>query len=332
MKRVALVIAVVFAFGIGRGEAQILKGFGKKLEKKIEGKIDRKVDRHVDKVIDKADKETDKPINEVIDGNSSSKSNTKKASSEPVKSAPSVASVKPSPQALSEGLLMMPANSCSDFIWFKPGAMMEFETADGQGKSVNRSKMEILSVDDEGAITVAKAKASDSEGREFEMQFKCAGDKMYMDFGSMMKDVLAQAGQTGADEAQLKNAMENTEIGFSDGFLSFPKTMYLGQELDEVSFSIVSSPSPQISMEIVSSLTERKVVAKEKIKIEAGSFDCVKITGIRKTNMKVMGMNKKMDPIIEHVWFAPGIGVIKQESFNEKGKLETIMQLTAYKL
>lgn len=49
-------------------QAQILKGFGKKLEKKLEERIERKADRHVDKVLDKADKKTDEPIDDALDG------------------------------------------------------------------------------------------------------------------------------------------------------------------------------------------------------------------------------------------------------------------------
>jgi hypothetical protein len=48
--------------------------------------------------------------------------------------------------------------------------------------------------------------------------------------------------------------------------------------------------------------------------------------------MKIMGMNKKMPSIVEHIWFAPGIGVVKQEDYDEKGELGTSTHLTAYKL
>lgn len=47
-------------------QAQILKGFGKKLEKKIEQRVERKADRHVDKTLDKADRKSDEGINDVL--------------------------------------------------------------------------------------------------------------------------------------------------------------------------------------------------------------------------------------------------------------------------
>src|SRR3546814_18408632 len=47
-------------------QAQLFKGFGKKLEKKVEKRIEGKADRHVDKVLDKADKKTDEPIADAL--------------------------------------------------------------------------------------------------------------------------------------------------------------------------------------------------------------------------------------------------------------------------
>lgn len=330
MKKIAVLLSLVFIFGITESEAQILKGLGKKIEKKIEEKLDRKADRHVDKVLDKVASETDKPLDNLLN-NSSNKAEVATPNA-PVGQV-NAQSTLPNMIAIdSEGLVLMSGSSCTDFIWFNSGAMMEFETKDASGRSLNKSRMEISKVYNEGQATVADAIASDDDGNSFNMQFKCAGDKMYMDFGSMIKQAMQQAGQEGADNAVIQRALDNTEIGFSDGFMDFPKSMYPGQVLQDVSISINSSPTPQFSVEMVSTLTDRKVVAKEKITTEAGSFDCMKISGVRMSSMKIMGMNRKMPSTTEYIWFAPGIGVVKQDDYDEKGKLGTSTQLTAYKL
>lgn len=334
MKKIGMLLILFFALSITSSEAQVLKGFGKKLEKKIEERIDRKADRHVEKVLDKADKKTDQPIDGVIDGNQASKNKDNKKNG--TKGSPTTSVNNKDQvnlgQVYSEGSLVISGGSCTDFIWFKKGAMMEFETKDGKGKLLNRSKMLITSVVEQGGVTVANVQATDNEGNEVEMQFKCAGDKMYMDFGSMIQQAMVKAGQSGGNEAQIKQALDNTEMSFSDGFMSFPKNMQVGQNLDDVSFSMISKPAPNVSMEISSSLEERKVVAKETVSTSAGSFNCVKITGVRRTKIKVMGMNQNPKPESDHLWFAPNIGLIKQETYNDKGKLNTTMVLTAYKL
>lgn len=319
---------LVFVIGVtSKSEAQVLKGLGKRIEKKVEDRIDRKADLSVDKVLDKADRETDKPLDEALNksSNKSNKDDNKKEA-EVAKSTPPQSSV------LSEGLILMSGSNCTDFIWFKTGAMMEFETKDEKGKLLSKSKMDISKVYEEIGVTVADVKVSDEEGNEFDMQYKCAGDKMYMDFGSLINQAMQKAGQGDGDNENIQRVIDNTEIGFSDGFMDFPKSMYPGQLLDDVSVTIKSSPTPQVSMEVFSELTDRKVIAKEKITTPAGSFDCMKISGVRKMSMKIMGMNKNMDSSTEYIWFAPGIGLIKQETHDEKGKLGTSMQLTAYKL
>jgi penicillin-binding protein-related factor A (putative recombinase) len=284
MKKLAILMSLVFILGISESRAQILKGLGKKIEKKIEDRLDRKADKSVDKVLDKADHATDKPLDNILN-----KSSDKADGSQADKEVPNINTQQGETQppaintsTLSEGLVVMSGSSCTDFIWFKTGAMMEFETKDSKGKSLNKSRTEISKVHNEGALTVAEAIASDGEGNSFMMQFKCAGDKMYMDFGSLIKQAMQQAGQEGADNASIQRAMDNTEIGFSDGFMDFPKSMYPGQMLHDVSVSINSSPTPQLSIEMVSTLTDRKVVAKETVTTEAGSFDCMKISGVRK--------------------------------------------------
>ncbi len=334
MKKIAVLLSLVLIFGVYESEAQILKGLGKKIEKKLEERVDRKADKSVDKVLDKAGNEVDKPIDNLLN-NSSNETRDKRTDA----ISPSVQNKQVDVQtssnntsALSEGLVLMSGSDCTEFIWFKSGAMMEFETKDGKGGLLNKSKMEISKVYNEGQVTVADATTSDNKGNSFTMQFKCAGDKMYMDFGSLIKQAMQQAGQEGADNASVQRALDNTEIGFSDGFMDFPKSMYPGQVLKDVSVSIKSSPTQQLSIEMISTLTDRKVVAKERVTTAAGSFDCMKISGVRMSSMKIIGMKRKMPSTVEHVWFAPGIGVIKQEDFDEKGKLGTSMQLTAYKL
>src|SRR5690606_4374084 len=153
---------------------------------------------------------------------------------------------------------------CSDFIWFKSGAMMEFETKDGSDKVVHKSKMVISKIYPEGKATVADVLASDNMGNEFTLQYKCADDKLYMDFAAAIEEAMKKAGNdTEANAEQIKNIRENTEMNFSDGFMSFPKNMYPGQKLDDVVFSLKTGTS-QIAMEVVSKLLDRKVESKEK--------------------------------------------------------------------
>lgn len=328
-----LTAGIIFLIGImfcQDAQAQGLGNLGRKIERKVNDRVNQKVDRSIDKVLDKADRETDKPLDDAL--NKPREKKEKNTEPQQKTKNPEVEANKESAPVIAKDQLLEISNSCTDFIWFKEGAFMEFEAKDGKDKSLHKSKMTVVQIRQETAGTVADIKAADDMNNEFDMQFKCIGDKMYMDFGAIMKQAMQKAGQSGADAEAVQQAMANTEMNITDGFMAFPKQMYPGQQLEDVSFTLKTSPTPQMSMEVISTLENRKVVAREKIQTPAGSFDCVKISGERRTAMKVMGMNQKMPSSTEYLWFAKGIGVVKQEDYDKKGKLQSVSQLIKYKL
>lgn len=325
MKKLLVLTLLLFTGGMV-AEAQILKKLGQKVEKKVLERVDNKVDRHIDKELDKADQKTDQQIDGVLSGNSDKNKGNDKKSTAVVEEIP-----MDDPRR-ADGLVMV-SNDCSEFIWFKSGAMMEFEAKDEGDKIIHKSKMIVSKIYSQDGATVADVATSDNLGNEFVMQFKCAGDKLYMDFAAAIEAAMKKAGQDSeANAEQIKKMKDNTEMNFSDGFMSFPKNMFPGQKLEDVVFTMKTG-TEQLTMEVISELLDRKVEAKEKITTAAGTFDCLKITGKRVSTMKVMGMNKKMgDATVDCIWFSPGIGVVKQASYSEKGKIMSSSELTAYKL
>lgn len=315
--RIILSFVLVSLLFSANANAQILKGFGRMIEKKVSEKIEKKAERNVDKVLDKADQKSDKPVDNMLNP-SPTVTDKKLANTIDTK-------------VNAQGDLTMIAKSCNDFIWFKEGSFIAFETRAMNEKLIQKSKMTVKRIRHEGGITIASVQASDDKGNDFEMEYKCIGDKMYMDLGAMMREAMKKAGQIGSNKEEMNKVFGKTEIGFTDGFMSFPKKMYVGQELDPVTISIKTSPTPQTTMEIIATQHNRKVVDKEKIVTPAGTFDCLKLSAQLSSSMKIMGMNRKLPTSTEHTWFAPNIGVVKQVNYNAKGKAESTTQLTSYK-
>ena len=223
-----------------------------------------------------------------------------------------------------QGLL---SDACTDYIWFKKGASMTFEGKDGKGKNVYQSKMNVINVTTKGDVTIGEVQMTDDKKNEFTMEFKCTDDKLYMDFASAIKQAMAKS----SPEAPT-DAVDNLEMNFSDGFMSFPKNMQPGQDLDDATFTMKTN-SGGMGMQMTSSVVNRKVVAKESVTTPAGTFDCVKVTGTRKTTARILGKDRNMGkPLVETVWFAPGIGTVKQENYTENGKLESTNQLIEFKM
>src|SRR5690606_42025449 len=107
-------------------QAQIIKGFGKKLERKIEERIERKADRQVDKVLDKADKKTDESINDAF-----SKSSTKAKDEKGANTQNTAQQIPAKP----EHAMTIVAASCQDFSWCKKGAILAYETLEKKEKA-----------------------------------------------------------------------------------------------------------------------------------------------------------------------------------------------------
>ena len=79
-------------------------------------------------------------------------------------------------------------------------------------------------------------------------------------------------------------------------------------------------------LKISATYSEGMCEGDEDITTEAGTFHCKKT----KYNCKSSAMGIKSEVVV-HAWYAPGIGVVKQEIYNNKGKLNTVQELVELK-
>ena len=341
LKKISLLFVFVSAsLFTSDSNAQILKKITKKIEQQAERRVDRKVDKAIDKGLDKAEDGVDNSIKE------GTKKENKNSTNEVGINADVAEADVPGrvnfladdePYSLEEakmvkmkdGLVMVSGN-CDEYIWFKPGASMSFKTTSGSGKKqeVNNSIMVVKKVYNKNGKKISEVNVSADEGIDMDIRYLCSGKNLYVDMGAAMKQAMMKAGQ---DNPQGNAVLEDMEMGFGEGFMDIPKNMYPGQKLNDVNFTM-KTKSSGMEMIITTNLTERKVGAKEKITTPAGTFECMPVTGVRKSGMRVMGMNKNMGkPTTETIWYAPGIGMVKSESYDAKGKLETSQVLTEFK-
>lgn len=323
MKHTKLCMLIVLIFGLSTSsDAQILKGFGKKLEKKIEQRIERAADRQVDKALDKAEQKTEESVSETLSSSKSTEDSKAKDSSG--STAPAVA------QRPDQAMLLF-GSSCADFSWFKKGAELAYEALDAKGKVQGGIAMKVIDLKNQGSKTIAHIDATMSskafDDISYPMNYICDGDKIYMDIASMMKAMMEK--NPDMKNQAVQDAFENMEINVDEGFASFPKSMYPGMELENLSFSFKTSVAGN-EMSFQTTVSERQVVAKEKVTTPAGTFDCLKIRSVNTTSLQIMGMNQSMPATTELLWIAPGVGMVKQET-SSKDEVTT-MQLKAYKM
>lgn len=123
-------------------------------------------------------------------------------------------------------------------------------------------------------------------------------------------------------EVSLKKSTQFSQSSVSGNNPVFPNTMKVGQTLPEATISI--SVKGEISLDSGVKIYDRKVVAEEKITLEAETFDCIVITYTEDTSI-LFNKTKKYK-----VWMAKGVGIVKSEEYDKKERLEKVVELTKF--
>lgn len=127
-------------------------------------------------------------------------------------------------------------------------------------------------------------------------------------------------------------AYDEMEVESEASFLEIPSTLEVGQSLSDGHTTIkVKMGEGNMAMTTMKlDVVNRKVEAKENLTTPAGTFECYKITYDTDMNMKMMGFTNK-STFSSAEWVARGVGVVKTESYDKKGRLNSYSILTDLK-
>ena len=202
-------------------------------------------------------------------------------------------------------------NECSTYYPFKEGVKYEMTTYDKNDNITGLVKYEIKNVTDEGAVLVNEV--FDKKGTSIlgsELNLTCDGDGISIDFNSLISgQVLEQY-----------EAM-NMDISMSGTNIVIPNNLKVGQTLPDAELLITMSMA-SVNMQMTVNMINRKVTGNETITTPAGTFDCMILSS--ETEVK-MGMTQKVN---SKQWLAEGVGPVKSEEYDEKGKLNSKSLLT----
>lgn len=123
--------------------------------------------------------------------------------------------------------------------------------------------------------------------------------------------------------SEMLEAYQTMEVELEGDNLQFPGSISVGDELPDGSMNIKVNNSgiTMVNMDVI--IKNRKVLAKEKITTDAGTFDCYKISYETDAKTRMMTITTQgME------WIAEGVGVIRSESYNKRGKLTGYSLLT----
>ena len=208
------------------------------------------------------------------------------------------------------------SQNCSKFYPFSEGTTMEITTYGANQKvaaiiDYTIKKVSIVSGNETATMnTVIK----DKKGNlimETDYEMSCSNDQVSIDFKSMMNP-------------QVMKQFKDMETEVTGTNLNLPNSLSIGQTLPDAAVEIKMNMSG-INMDIATKMTNREVIDKESITTPAGTFDCYVITYTTEVAMS-MGMNQSSSA---KQWISEGVGMVKQEDYNKKGKTTSSSLLTA---
>ncbi|MEI6122292.1 MAG: hypothetical protein WCQ95_01560 [Bacteroidota bacterium] len=211
------------------------------------------------------------------------------------------------------------ALKAQDCVCYSPtnvGAKLEITNYDAQGVVTGSSlqtliKKEITGNETRITFSSQRIKTNPEKDSVSTYDYYCKAGVFYVDMNKIVEPF----------KANLNNSMELT---FSAIDLQIPGNLKVGDELPKSSVIITITSGKLPIMKYSISMVNRKVAAIETITTSAGSFECYKITYDNKSSMKFEVLHKCAD------WFAVNVGIIKSETYDEKGVLLNYFLLTKF--
>lgn len=210
------------------------------------------------------------------------------------------------------------SQDCSQsFYAMKEGTKLTMTNYSDKGKVTSTSETLIKTVKANGSSYEATAETTIkndkdkilSEGKNYTI--KCENGTIKLDISSMMM----------ADFAQ---QMKNMEVTISGTGIEIPPALTEGMLLTDGSTEMKMGSNGMTFMTMKFDIKNRKVEKKESLTTPAGTFDCYKIT----YDMDMKVMFKRAIKVTQ--WLAPGVGLVKSQTFSQKGELESYVELTKF--
>ena len=205
--------------------------------------------------------------------------------------------------------------SCSTYYPFKKGTSFEITSYGKKDKVAAVSKYQVVNVEQtsNGEVATVSAQIEDDKNKplaESTFDVNCSNGKTSIDYKSLVP-------------TELFEQYKDMDYKLSGTNLEIPNDLQVGQTLPDADM-IMNVNMAGIGMTLEFSMINRKVIDKESVTTPAGTFDCLVIT--YDTEMK-MGMKKSGS---SKQWISEGVGMVKQEDYNAKGKETSSSMLTAF--
>ena len=202
--------------------------------------------------------------------------------------------------------MLQAQEACTSFLPGE-GTTMVYQNYDKKGKATSTTTTKVVAVNEEEDGTHYKVNQLISDGKkkndlETVMRYRCEDGKFIIDMQSILVAEQMQSIEGGT-------AVVETEEMF------LPANLEPGMELGDGNIKLETSAG-YMTMTISARAFYRKVEGREKVATISGTYDAWKISGNVESKFGFMRVAFKT---IE--WYVENIGMVKSESYDNKGKL-----------
>jgi hypothetical protein len=195
------------------------------------------------------------------------------------------------------------------------GSTREMKFYDQRDRLSSISRQEILDKITSGSKTQVKVRTTsfdkdESEIHTGELEFICEDGIFTFD----LKDYLDPASLAAYEEMGIEITADN---------LAYPARLVPGDQLPDGGIKMVVKSGSTTILTLTVDISNRKVEGTEEITTEAGTFKCYKITYDVTSKAGFITTNSTA---IE--WMADGVGMVRNETFNRRGRLTGYSVLT----
>lgn len=212
------------------------------------------------------------------------------------------------------------SQDCTMYFPDKIGSEIETTAYDKKGKITSISRFKILDLNQtERGLEIRAASEieipdeKDAVISKSEVVFYCKDGKFYIDMEQYLKDLNMEA-------------YESMDISIESQDMELPANPKAGDVLGNGNLTVVVRNNNIKLVTMTIEIVNRVVELIEEVTTPAGTFECFKLNYDIKSRIGFIKRNYK-----NSVWYAKGVGAVKTETFDKKGKLDATTLLTKFK-
>lgn len=210
---------------------------------------------------------------------------------------------------------LLAQTDCKPYVPITEGSKWEITTYTDNGKENGKAAYELIekTETDSGTVYTIKSVIYDKKGNVvFDDNFQafCVNGNYKVDMAFRMN------GMGMPKDEDMEMDIKSSNLEFPSMQASVGSTLKDGH----LTVNAMSASMPVFTMTVL--ISERKIEARESKTTPAGTFDCLVLA--QKISTK-MFMNMES---FSKEWYASEIGMIRSESYNKNGKLESYSELT----